>query len=160
MIWDYCNCLFLKQFRRFNCFFKSHIALTVYIFCRVSLSDVFFPWNLGRNLQLSWKRTVYFNISRWETSCTPFVMSISNNIRNNKYVSHNEATIRSMNSEVASSQHYVRSLIESLPRAFSFKHHNLRILVSSSSCSWCEFYTKSSFSFSPHKVLKQRSHIE
>jgi hypothetical protein len=34
---DYCNCLFLKQFSSFNCFFTSRIVLTANIFCHVSL---------------------------------------------------------------------------------------------------------------------------
>jgi hypothetical protein len=31
MIWDYCNCLFFKQFSSFNHFYKSHIVLTTNI---------------------------------------------------------------------------------------------------------------------------------
>jgi hypothetical protein len=35
--WDHCNCLFLKQFSSFNCFFKSRIVLTANVFCLVFL---------------------------------------------------------------------------------------------------------------------------
>jgi hypothetical protein len=41
-IQDYCNCLFLKQFNSFNCFFRSCIVRTANIFSHVSLSDFVF----------------------------------------------------------------------------------------------------------------------
>lgn len=41
VIWDYCNCQFLKKLRSFNCFFKSRIVFIANILCHISFWFLF-----------------------------------------------------------------------------------------------------------------------
>jgi hypothetical protein len=66
VIWDHCNCLFFKQFSRFNCFVKKSNCL--YILSRVSVWFCVFASYLWTQPVDALKGT------RWETICVPFAL--------------------------------------------------------------------------------------